>query len=276
MAIYAIGDLQGCFSDLRRLLKKLSFDPDRDRLWFCGDLVNRGPQSLECLRFVHSLGDAAVTVLGNHDLHLLARSEGIAPRTRSEPDLDEIIDAPDAAELLDWLRHRPLAHFDHKTLMIHAGLPPQWNLEQTMSMAGQVESRLRSKNYRKLLAAMYGDKPDTWDDALSGRKRRRFTINALTRLRYCDASGRMLLRFKGDPEHSPKRALPWFRVPGRASEGLRIVFGHWSTLGLHEENGTQCLDSACVWGGWLSAVRIDKPAKPVSAKCKAYKQIEPA
>lgn len=273
MASYAIGDLQGCFSDLRRLLKKLDFEPGKDTLWFTGDLVNRGPESLACLRFVRDLGDSAVAVLGNHDLHLLAKAEGVAPRQRNEPDLDEIVAAPDAPELLDWLRRRPLAHFDHNTLMIHAGLPPQWDLDKTLSLAAEVETRLRSKKYLKLLSAMYGDTPSRWDDTLSGKKRLRFAINALTRLRYCDASGSMLLRYKGDPEHSPKHALPWFQVPGRASEGLKIVFGHWSTLGLHEENGVHCLDSACVWGGWLSAVRIDKPAKPVSARCKAYRMI---
>lgn len=270
MAIFAIGDLQGCYSDLRRLLEKIHFDPASDALWFTGDLVNRGPESLACLRFVYSLGDAAVSVLGNHDLHLIAKSEGLAPSHRSDPDLDDIIDAPDAADLLHWLRHRPMAHCEHDMLMIHAGLPPQWNLAMTLSLAKEAEQALQQDGYRDLLSVMYSDQPDLWHDELAGHDRVRFIINALTRLRLCDAQGRLLLRNKGGPENAPPDAMPWFRVAGRASENQRIVFGHWSTLGLHQENNVYCLDSGCVWGDQLSAIRIDQAGEAVCVQCQTH------
>ena len=214
MAIFAIGDLQGCYSDLNRLLEKVQFDPSSDTIWFTGDLVNRGPESLACLRFVHSLGDSAVAVLGNHDLHLIAKSEGLAPESRSDPDLDEIIDAPDAGDLLDWLRHRPLAHFEHETLLLHAGVPPQWSAAMTMSLAKEAEQTLRSDNYRALLSVMYGDTPDVWRDSLMGFDRLRFIINALTRLRFCGADGRCFCGTKAALNRRSPTPCPGFVFPG--------------------------------------------------------------
>ncbi len=273
MAIFAIGDLQGCYQELRRLLEEISFDPATDRLWFTGDLVSRGSESLQCLRFVSSLGDAAVSVLGNHDLHFLALAEQEPPNRNNEPmdsDLRKILDADDARALLHWLRHRPLAHHENGILLIHAGLPPQWDANLALQLAREAETVLRGPGYREFFQNMYGDLPDCWNPGLSGHERMRFIINCLTRLRYCDAQGRLLLEHKESPAGLSDSIMPWFQVPGRASHGSRIVFGHWSTLGLFEEDGAQCLDSGCVWGGQLSALRMDKPEPAVSVQCPAY------
>ncbi|MCH8220399.1 MAG: symmetrical bis(5'-nucleosyl)-tetraphosphatase [Proteobacteria bacterium] len=273
MAIYAIGDLQGCYQDLLRLLEQIEFDPAADRLWFTGDLISRGPESLQCLRFVSSLGDAAVSVLGNHDLHFLALAENAAPKPNNkpmDPGLREILDADDAGTLLHWLRHRPLAHHENGILLIHAGLAPQWSVELALQLAAEAEAVLRGPGYREFFKNMYGDLPDRWDPGLAGHERTRFIVNCLTRLRCCDPQGRLLLAHKESPAGLPESILPWFRVPGRASRGARIVFGHWSTLGLAEEDGVQCLDSGCVWGGQLSAVRLDRSGPVVSVQCPAY------
>ncbi len=273
MAIYAIGDLQGCYRDLRRLLEKIGFKPAVDRLWFTGDLISRGPESLQCLRFVSSLGDAAVSVLGNHDLHFLAQAEQAVPIRNEkplDPGLRKILDADDARDLLHWLRHRPLAHYENGILLIHAGLPPQWNVELALQLAKEAETVLRGPEYREFFQNMYGDLPDRWDPGLDGHERVRFIINCLTRLRYCDPQGRLSMEHKDSPERVPASILPWFRVPGRASRGSRIAFGHWSTLGLVEEDGAQCLDSGCVWGGQLSALRMDQPGPAVSVQCPTY------
>ena len=273
MAIYAIGDLQGCYRDLRRLLERINFDPAADRLWFTGDLISRGPESLQCLRFVSSLGEAALSVLGNHDLHFLALAEGAVPKRINkpmDPGLREILEADDAATLLHWLRHRPLAHHENGILLIHAGLAPQWNVELTLQLAAEAEAVLRGPDYREFFRNMYGDLPDCWDPGLAGHERIRFIVNCLTRLRCCDRQGRLLLAYKEPPAGLPESILPWFRVPGRASRGSRIVFGHWSTLGLAEEDGAQCLDSGCVWGGQLSAMRMDQSGTAVSVQCPAY------
>ncbi len=273
MAIYAIGDLQGCYQDLRRLLERIDFDPAADRLWFTGDLISRGPESLQCLRFVSSLGEVALSVLGNHDLHFLALAEGAVPKRINkpmDPGLREILDADDAATLLHWLRHRPLAHHENGILLIHAGLAPQWSVELALQLSAEAEAVLRGPDYREFFRNMYGDLPDCWDPGLAGHERIRFIVNCLTRLRYCDRRGRLLLANKQLPADLPESLLPWFRVPGRASRGSRIVFGHWSTLGLAEEDGVQCLDSGCVWGGQLSAMRLDRSAPVVSVQCPAY------
>lgn len=273
MAVYAIGDLQGCYQDLQRLLEQIAFDPTTDHLWFTGDLISRGPESLPCLRYVRSLGDSAVSVLGNHDLHFLALAENAVPaktRETMEPGLREILDAEDAGSLLHWLRHRPMAHYEDDILLIHAGLPPQWSIELALQLAREVESVLRGADYREFFQHMYSDQPDCWDSALDGHERMRFIVNCLTRLRYCDPLGRLLLDNKGAPKGTAESVLPWFRVPGRASRGSRIVFGHWSTLGLYEEDGVQCLDGGCVWGGQLSAVRLDQPGPSFSVQCPAY------
>ena len=267
MAVYAIGDVQGCRDELDTLLDRLHFDVSRDRLWFVGDLVNRGPRSLDTLRFVKSLGDAAITVLGNHDLHLLAIARGGASWREGDAGLRPIVEAPDADELLDWLQARPLLHRDAHlgVTLLHAGLPPQWNLQLAEACAVEVQRRLLGEKAGQLYERMYGNEPDTWRDDLDGWDRIRFTINAFTRLRVCDAgTGRMVLRFKGAPANAPSGAQPWFRIPWRKSAGERLVFGHWSALGYVNEDHVLGLDTGCVWGGTLTGQRIDAgAAKPV-------------
>ena len=258
MAVYAIGDIQGCLQALDRLLTRLRFDPAADRLWFAGDLVNRGPQSLGTLRFVRSLGTAAITVLGNHDLHLLAAACDPA-RIRPSDTLHPVLDAPDGAELLDWLRRQPLLHHDAALgyTLIHAGLPPQWDLELAQACAREVEMVLRGDACADYFAHMYGSEPDLWTDDLRGWERLRFITNCFTRLRYCNGHGRLGLAFKGAPGSQPADYRPWFEIPQRRSRLLRIVFGHWSTLGYRDDPGIFPLDSGCVWGGQLTALRLD-------------------
>jgi bis(5'-nucleosyl)-tetraphosphatase (symmetrical) len=259
MAHYAIGDLQGCFEPLERLLRDIAFDPARDRLWFAGDLVNRGPDSLRCLRFVKSLGPAAVAVLGNHDLHLLCVAEGVE-KARARDTLTEVLSAPDREPLLAWLRERPLLHAGDGYALVHAGLLGDWSIAQARSLAAEVESALRGPSYRELLARMYGDRPDRWSEELAGIERLRVTINAMTRLRMVDGGGAMALKFKGEPSEAPAHLMPWFSVPGRASRDHTVVFGHWSALGLYQDDGVIGLDSGCVWGRALTAVRLEDRA----------------
>ena len=259
MAVYAIGDLQGCFDPLERLLERIAFDPARDRLWFVGDLVNRGPQSLACLRFVKSLGDAALTVLGNHDLHFVCVAEG-AEKTRARDTLAELLHAPDRDELVAWVRHRPLLHVEDGFALVHAGLLPQWSVAEARALAGEVERELQGPDYRALLARMYGDQPDRWSESLRGYDRLRVIINAMTRLRVCDREGAMVLGFKGEPGESSDAWTPWFDVPGRASRGHVVVCGHWSALGLRLRGDLMSLDSGCVWGRSLTAVRLEDRA----------------
>lgn len=269
MAVYAIGDVQGCHSELERLLEALRFDPAADRLWFAGDLVNRGPGSLETLRRVRSLGDAAVTVLGNHDLHLLALAETDVAEPRKSDTLQPVLEAPDAGELLEWLRERPLLHYeaDLDWLLVHAGLPPQWDLETARACAQEVESALRGKKRRMFLKRMYGDRPRRWRSSLTGSKRLRFITNCLTRLRFCDAKGRIDLAPTGAPGSQPAHLMPWFRVPGRRSAGLNIVCGHWAAMGYLAEDGVRAIDTGCVWGGRLTALRLDGAGETVSVPC---------
>ena len=270
MAVFAIGDVQGCYDELRRLLDKLDFKPDRDTLWFTGDLVNRGPKSLKVLRFVRSLGDSAVTVLGNHDLHLLAAAEHPV-RRRSKDTLDKIYTAKDHAELLDWLRHRPLMHYDKKLdfVLVHAGLSPQWDLNTALAAAADLERMLRSDRYHKFLKRMYGNEPSRWSRKLKGWARLRYITNCFTRMRYCDRAGRLELTRSGRPGHRDKKFLPWFRVPDRENKKLRIVFGHWSTLGPVKDKNIFPLDTGCVWGGHLTALRLDSnPPERVQRRCK--------
>jgi len=266
MATYAIGDVQGCCDELEALLRQLKFDPSVDRLWFVGDLVNRGPRSLDALRFVRRLGDAAVTVLGNHDLHLLAIARGSAHLRPADRALEPILEADDRDSLLDWLQSRPMLHHDAALgfTMIHAGLPPQWDIALARRCAAELESALRSERSGRLFAKMYGNQPDRWRDDLEGTDRLRFITNALTRLRVCDASGRLLLKLKGPPGKMPADAIPWFEAPGRRWDGARIVCGHWSALGYHDAGGVLALDTGCVWGGTLTAQRLDAPARPVA------------
>jgi bis(5'-nucleosyl)-tetraphosphatase (symmetrical) len=256
MALYAIGDLQGCHGPLQSLLASIAFDRDRDRLWFAGDLVNRGPDSLACLRFVRSLGDRAVAVLGNHDLHLLCVAEGVEKK-RARDTLDEVLAAPDRDELLAWLRARPLFHVEAGHALVHAGLLPGWTVTRALALAAEVEVALQGPRHRALLEHMYGDQPDRWDESLAGFERLRVTINAMTRLRMVHADGAMALRFKGEPGEAPGGLVPWFRAEGRASRDHTIVCGHWSALGLHFGDGIVALDSGCVWGRALTAIRLE-------------------
>lgn len=258
MAVYAVGDIQGCHDELRHALDKVAFDPADDLLWCVGDLVNRGPKSLEVLRFVHGLGDAAVCVLGNHDLHLLALAAG-NPKHDDEPTLAPILAAADRDELLYWLRHRPLAHHDPALdfLMLHAGLPPHWDLAATLAYAREVEQVLRGNDHRDYFLHMYGNKPDRWDETLQGMDRWRYITNCLTRLRFCEPDGRLALKEKGPPGSQASGRIPWFEHPQRASRAQRIVFGHWSTLGFVTHDNVWALDSGCVWGGSLTLLRLD-------------------
>lgn len=271
MAVYAIGDLQGCYDPLARLLERLRFDPAADHLWFAGDLVNRGPQSLACLRFVRSLGPAAITVLGNHDLHLVAVHEGYRDYHPRKDSFRDVLEAPDRGELVDWLRHRPLLHSDAALnwTLIHAGLPPQWSVDDAAARAHEVETALRAPGYRLFLEHMYGNEPARWSDALRGHDRLRCITNAFTRLRYCDAKGNMALKAKGAPGSQPPGTRPWFRIKQRRSAGARLVFGHWSTLGRLEHENVYALDTGCVWGGSLSALRLDGPPLWAEQPCAA-------
>jgi bis(5'-nucleosyl)-tetraphosphatase (symmetrical) len=266
MPVYAIGDIQGCGDEFERLLERLQFNPAHDTLWLTGDLVNRGPRSLDVLRLVKSLGDAAITVLGNHDLHLLALALDPQAKRKSKDTLDAILNAPDRDELLHWLRHQPLLHHDAqlRRTLIHAGLPPQWDLELAQSCARELETTLRDVNSaRDLFQHMYGDEPDQWRDELRGMARLRFITNCLTRLRICTTDGRLRLKEKTPLTELKSGLLPWFRVPNRRSRNNRIVCGHWSALGFHNDDNVLALDTGCVWGGTLCAMRLDRPAEPV-------------
>ena len=221
-----------------------------------GDLVNRGPDSLECLRFVKGLGDRAVVALGNHDLHLVSLAEGIH-KTKHRDTLDDVLGAPDRDELMSWLRMRPLMHVEGEFAMVHAGLLPQWSVAQARALAAEVEAQLRGPEYRALLRDMYGDKPNRWSDSLEGMERWRVIINAMTRLRVCDAGGAMALQFKGEPGDAGDGLTPWFDVPGRRSADHAVVCGHWSALGRVVRADLLALDSGCVWGRALSAVRLE-------------------
>ena len=252
MAVYAIGDVQGCMNALRRLLKRIAFDPAIDRLWFVGDLVNRGPHSIEVLRFVKELGPAAVTVLGNHDLHLLAVWAQVTTLQKTDT-LRPVLDAPDADDLLHWLRHRPLAHWEDDYLMIHAGVHPAWTLEDTLHLAGEVESALKQDNFQKWLPSIYFKKTHSTD---SYENRLGMTTNILTRLRVCTAEGIPNFSYKGPPDQAPAGNHPWFRIPRRATQHIKILFGHWSALGVVAESQVWALDGGCVWGGELVALRL--------------------
>jgi bis(5'-nucleosyl)-tetraphosphatase (symmetrical) len=268
MALYAVGDVQGCYDELRALLDALRFDPAADTLWFTGDLVNRGPGSLATLRLVRDLGERAVSVLGNHDLHLLAVASGRSPLKRKDT-LQAVLDAPDRDELLAWLRQRPLLHHDPALdlTLLHAGLPPQWSVAEARRYAAEVEAVLRDGDRDGYFAQMYGDTPACWDAGLAGWERLRFITNCLTRLRYCTADGSLALGPKGAPGSQPPGCLPWFEVPGRASAGERVVCGHWSALGLVERADLLALDTGCLWGGTLTAVRLDRPGGPWQVDC---------
>ncbi|MCH9694332.1 MAG: symmetrical bis(5'-nucleosyl)-tetraphosphatase [Gammaproteobacteria bacterium] len=260
MAVYAIGDLQGCYDPFRELLDEIDFDPGSDTLWLCGDLVNRGPKSLKTLRFVRSLGNSAITVLGNHDLHLLALWAGAVSRGKRFDSLQKLLDASDADELCDWLRNQPLAHYDARldTLLVHAGTHPDWGVKKTLARAAEVEAELRGENFAALLAKMYGNAPTAWSGSLSGYKRLRFIVNCLTRMRFVTRDNRLNFTRSGSPWRPLKNVRPWFDAEDRQTGDTRIVFGHWSQLGLVILPELICLDTGCVWGRQLTAVRLDK------------------
>jgi len=270
MPTYAIGDLQGCHASLEALLERIDAADPGAPLWFAGDLINRGPQSLATLRRVKALGARATVVLGNHDLHLLAVAHGIRNPHRSDT-MTDILAAPDRDELLDWLRHRPLAHLADGHLLVHAGVLPQWSAAQTRALAGEVETALRGPAWVDFLREMYGNTPLRWDDALQGSARLRCIVNGLTRLRFCSADGEMEFAAKEGLDAAPPGFMPWFEVPQRQSADITVVFGHWSTLGLMLRPNLIALDTGCVWGGQLTALRLHD-RQPLQVQCPQYRQ----
>lgn len=261
MALYLMGDVQGCDGALARLLDLIDFSPSRDRLVVLGDLVNRGPASLAVLRRLMALDNAVECILGNHDLHLLAVSLGVRKVHRSDT-LTDILQAHDRPALLDWLRYRRLAFREKGVLMVHAGVLPQWSAGQALELAAEVENVLRSPDWGAFMHEMYGNQPDRWGDTLNGVERLRVVVNALTRLRYCSAEGHMEFETKsGGLENAPRGYMPWFDVPGRKSASDVVAFGHWSTLGWLSRPDIISLDTGCVWGGALSAVRLGQNAQ---------------
>ena len=259
LATYAIGDIQGCFDAFSRLLDRCAFNPANDKLWLVGDLVNRGPRSLETLRFIRDLGSAAVTVLGNHDLSLLMAAEGFGKKGKGDT-FDDILAAPDRQALLDWLRRQPLCHVEGDYCLVHAGLLPQWTAERARTLAAEVEAALTGADWRTLLANMWGSEPASWDDGLEGWPRLRVIINAMTRMRFCSPDGVMDFKVKGELAKAPAGFVPWFEVPGRCSAQTVLVTGHWSALGLKIMPNLLALDSGCLWGGPLSAIRLEDRA----------------
>ncbi|WP_431048277.1 symmetrical bis(5'-nucleosyl)-tetraphosphatase [Roseateles sp. L2-2] len=252
---YLIGDLQGCCDALARLLEKIDFSPSRDRLYLLGDLVNRGPDSLTTLRRLQSLGDAAQCLLGNHDLHLLATAAAVRAPHKGDT-LDAILQAPDREALLEWMRRQRLAMRSQGWLMVHAGVVPQWDADQTLALAEEVHALLRGPELAEFLPQMYGNEPDRWKDELTGVPRLRFIINVLTRLRFCNAKGKLDFKTKEGLGTAPEGFMPWFEVPERRTAGHPIAFGHWSTLGLVQRPDLLALDTGCVWGGQLTAARV--------------------
>jgi bis(5'-nucleosyl)-tetraphosphatase (symmetrical) len=272
MATYAIGDLQGCLEALQRLLDTLNYDQAADHLWFVGDMVNRGPASLELLRFVKNLGAGATVVLGNHDLHLVMQAEGYGKRN-AEDTLDAVLAAPDRDELLVWLRSRPLFHVEGDYAMVHAGLLPSWDVAKASALSREAELALTAPNYRDFLANMWGSTPTAWSDELTGWDRLRVVVNAMTRMRFCSPAGLMEFRVKGPVANAPAGCLPWFDVPGRASADHTIVCGHWSALGLRIEERLLALDTGCLWGGSLTAIRLED-RRVFQVPCP--RQVEPS
>jgi bis(5'-nucleosyl)-tetraphosphatase (symmetrical) len=269
MTLYAIGDIQGCARSFEALLRRINFRRDRDHLWLVGDLVNRGPRSLRVMRRVLDLGKSATTVLGNHDLHLLATAAGARNATSADT-FDDVLEADDADEILKWLRKQPLIVCDRrrKRVLVHAGIPPAWKVRDAVTHAREVETLLAGRNWAKALRGMYGDVPDHWDPRLSAGDRRRFTINALTRIRFCEKDGRLDFNCSGPPGSQPSRLKPWFDMPKRRTRKWHIIFGHWSALGIVRRDDITALDSGCVWGRELTAVPLEPAGAPIAVSCR--------
>jgi bis(5'-nucleosyl)-tetraphosphatase (symmetrical) len=269
MTLYAIGDIQGCARSFEALLRRIDFSRKRDHLWLVGDLVNRGPRSLRVLRMVRKLGSSVTTVLGNHDLHLLATAAGVRNATRADT-FGDVLGARDADKLIDWLRRQPLIVRDRaaKRVLVHAGIPPAWKVRDAVTHAHEIEQMLVSANWTKALRGMYGDVPSRWSPDLAPSDRRRYTINALTRLRFCDRNGKLDFSHSGPPGSQPSRLQPWFDFPKRGARNWHIVFGHWSALGVVLRDDITALDSGCVWGWQLTAVPLDPPGKPITVACR--------
>ena len=269
MSIYAVGDIQGCYHELEQMLELVQFDQSNDKLWLVGDLVNRGTDSLSVLRLVKSMGDAAITVLGNHDLHLLAVAAGVAELHHSDT-LDAILAAPDRDELLTWLRRQRMLYVQDNVVLLHAGLMPEWSVQQAQQLAHEVEQTLRGDDYILFLERMYGNTPHQWDKNLKGLSRLRVITNALTRMRICNVQGEMQFKFKGEVGDVPEGYLPWFEIPQRVSADATVVFGHWSALGLIVRPNVIALDTGCLWGGNLTAIRLED-RKLFQVKCSKQK-----
>ena len=275
MATYVIGDIQGCFDELQELVAYIEFNPNKDQLWFVGDLVNRGPKSVETLRWVKSLGTAAVTVLGNHDLHLLAAHAG-AKEIRTTSSLYEVLQAKDIDKLISWLRKQNLLRYNKqlKFAMVHAGLAPQWSIKDAIRYAKEVEKVLKSKKYKDFLFNMYGDQPTQWDGRLKGWNRLRTITNFMTRVRYCNNKGVMSFIDKGPPGSQTRVMKPWYEVTSRKSQDTSIVFGHWSTLGHINQHNVISTDTGCLWGGALTAIKIELESLTIyQLECEAKKEI---
>ncbi|EJM19123.1 symmetrical bis(5'-nucleosyl)-tetraphosphatase [Pseudomonas sp. GM18] len=278
MATYAVGDVQGCLEPLKCLLKQVAFDPARDRLWLVGDLINRGPQSLETLRFLYSIRESLVCVLGNHDLHLLAVGKNIE-RLKKADTLREILEAPDSADLLEWVRQQKLMHYDEQReiALVHAGIPPQWSLRKALKCAAEVEEALRDDNrFTPYLDGMYGNEPVKWDNDLKGAARLRVITNYFTRMRFCTSDGKLDLKGKEGIDTAPPGYAPWFAHTERKTKGLKIIFGHWAALeGQCNEPGLFALDTGCVWGGAMTLMNVDTFER-LPCKCDAHGHVRPA
>jgi bis(5'-nucleosyl)-tetraphosphatase (symmetrical) len=274
MATYAIGDIQGCYDALCRLLDSCAFDPGKDRLWLVGDLVNRGPQSLETLRLIKSFGSSAMTVLGNHDLYLLMVAEGGAKFRGKDDTLQSIFDAPDCDELLNWLRHQPLCYTEDEYCLIHAGLLPQWTTTQARELSREVEAVMQGPDYREFILNLWGSEPAGWADELYGWPRLRVIVNAMTRMRFCTPEGVMEFKAKGKLSNAPAGHIPWFDIPNRRSADSVLITGHWSALGLKITPNLLALDSGCLWGGHLTALRLED-RQVFQVTCSVEEALQP-
>ena len=257
MATYAIGDIQGCYDPLCRLLEKVKFDQSIDRLWFAGDLVNRGPKSLETLRFVKNLGDTAVTVLGNHDIHLLALHYGVRKRKEKDNTLWPTLDADDADELIIWLQSRPIVHIEDNTIMVHAGVHPRWSIKTLHTVKQELENAIGAIKNKSSLTELYGDTTGSWKNAEESHTRLRYALNVLTRMRYCESTAIPEYKCSETPGNQPDNLVPWFKIPNQHLKDYTILFGHWAALGFHHYKNVYALDSGCVWGNTLTALRLD-------------------